>query len=199
MFHDAHEVVAGVSPVVLGVVASVGDQAVGADEGGADVVGADAAEDVANVVAADAAEDVADVAAAGVVVDVAFDDGEEGRAFDGTVFVVVAAAVADVADVAAAAVAVAVAVAAAAVVALGFDDVGDENLEAVKLAALENAGNVSALVGRYSQSELGQLQAASLMEMAQALVWRVADAAGDVGFQRAQELDCLPDEDSAWN
>jgi len=97
------------------------------------------------------------------------------------------------------AVAVAVAVAAAAVVALGFDDVGDENLEAVKLAALENAGNVSALVGRYSQSELGQLQAASLMEMAQALVWRVADAAGDVGFQRAQELDCLPDEDSAWN
>mmetsp|Transcript_22353 Transcript_22353/g.46477 ORF Transcript_22353/g.46477 Transcript_22353/m.46477 type:complete len:111 (-) Transcript_22353:1217-1549(-) len=93
MFHDAHEVVAGVSPVVLGVVASVGDQAVGADEGGADVVGADAAEDVANVVAADAAEDVADVAAAGVVVDVAFDDGEEGRAFDGTVFVVVAAAV----------------------------------------------------------------------------------------------------------
>jgi len=82
---------------------------------------------------------------------------------------------------------------------LGFDDVGDENLEAVKLAALENAGNVSALVGRYSQSELGQLQAASLMEMAQALVWRVADAAGDVGFQRAQELDCLPDEDSAWN
>ncbi len=36
------------------------------------------------------------------------------------------------------------------------------------------------------------------MEMERALVWKVA-ADADVEFQRVQELDCLQDEDLAWN